>query len=308
MDFKPLIALLQSTVDKFQKSIPKIQDRLLDKLREELASLKLKNGNIQISGENIRKIAEVKSRLLDIILSPEYIEEVKKYVQAFNQITELQNRYFNSVSANYSQPEFTDALKRQAIESAVDNLTERGIQANVITGIEDILRKNITTGGSYADLQRGLENHLINNEAGEGALMKYTRQMTTDAVNQYSAQYSKLVSSDLGLEWFIYAGSNIETTRPFCIAMTKKRYVHVSEFPALLRGDFDEFREADGKLNKKTGLPEGMLPDTTVSNLQINRGGFNCGHQLRPVSQSAVPGDKVAAVMATNEYKAWKRG
>lgn len=306
-DFKPLIALLQKTVDDFNSSIPGIQDRLLDKLREELTALKLKQGDIQINAENIRKIAVIKSRLLDIILSPEYVEQVKQYVQAFNQITALQNRYFESVSDGFAPPDFTDALKQQAIESAVDNLTERGIQANVIAGIEDILRKNITGGGSYVDLQKSLENHLTNNEVGEGALQKYTRQMTVDAVNQYSAQYSQIVSSDLGLEWFIYAGSNIETTRPLCIALTKKRHIHVSEFPAILSGDFEEFRQADGKLNSKTGLPEGMLPDTTPSNFQINRGGWNCQHQLRPVSESAVPADKVAAVKATNEYRVWTR-
>jgi len=293
-DFKALIALLQSTVDNFQQVIPGIQDALLDRLREELSALKLNGKTIAISTANVKKIAEIKSKLLGIVLSDEYKAAVKDYVAAFTEINRLQNSYFNTIAKKYSPPKVTAAIQKQAVLSVLEQLTERGIETNVLGGIEDILRKNITTGGSYAEMQRALENNITNNTAGEGTLSKYTKQMTTDALNQYSAQYSQIVSSDLGLDWFVYAGSNLETTRPFCLACTKKRYIHRSEFPALLRGDFPEFEAFDGKLYK--GLPAGMIPDTTPANLPINRGGYQCGHQLRPVSESAVPADVRALI------------
>ncbi|MBK7885129.1 MAG: hypothetical protein IPJ81_16090 [Chitinophagaceae bacterium] len=141
-----------------------------------------------------------------------------------------------------------------------------------------------------------MQNYLIDNETGEGQLQKYTKQITTDALNQYSGQYTQIVSSDLDFEWFRYSGSNIETTRPFCLACTKKKFIHISEIPQLLKGNFPEFREFDGVINEKTGLPAGLIAGTDVSNFMINRGGYNCAHQLRPVSEDLVPKEYLAKI------------
>jgi hypothetical protein len=306
-DFKKLIELIEKTVDDFNRSIPGIQQNVLDNIRTEMASLQIKNGNIVLSVKNVRKIAEIKSKLQALILTPEYIESVKSYVSAFNLITQLQNQYFNTVVETFTPPEFTNEVKNQAIESAVEDLTDRGIGANVITAVEEILRQNITSGGSYSDLQKTLENLLTDNENGEGRLTRYAKQITTDAINQFSGQYTQIISNDLGFEWYRYSGSNIQTTRPFCLACTKKRWIHISEFPALIAGDFTftEFEEFDGKLYK--GKPAGMYEDTTPSNFVTKRGGHNCGHQLRPVSTNLVPMEDQARVYATAEYKAWAR-
>lgn len=304
-DFKPLIELLQNVVDDFNKRIPGIQQQLLDSIRLELTTLELKNGNIVLSAANVRKIADIKSRMQSIVLNSDYIQGVKDYVGAFNTITNLQNQYFNAVVDNFTPPTFANDIKKQAVESVVDNLTERGIGANVIAGIEDILRKNITSGGSYTSLQKVLEDNLTNNDTGDGSLFRYTKQITTDAINQFSGEYTQLISNDLGFEWWRYAGSNLATSRAFCLACTKKKWLHASELPSIIIGDFPEFDEFDGKLYK--GLPEGMYPDTTPDNFMVNRGGYNCGHQLRPVSENLVPIEVRNAVYATAAYQSWAR-
>lgn len=302
-DFKRLIELLQNTVETFNQRIPGIQQSMLDSIRTELASLELKNGNIAISARNVRKIAEIKTKLNGIILNADYVKGVKQYAKAFNEVTNLQNQYFNSLAKNFSPPALTNELKKQAITSAVDKLTENGIQANVIRGVEDILRQNITSGGSYSTLQQTLENYLTENKTGEGRLQKYSKQITTDAINQYSGEYTQLVSNDLGFEWYRWSGSNIETTRTLCLALTEKRWVHISEFPAIIAGDFPEFAEQEGKLYK--GKPAGMYEDTTADNLTIKRGGYNCGHQMRPVSEDMVPIEVRRTAYASAAYKQW---
>jgi hypothetical protein len=260
---------------------------MLDRVREELTQLSVKRGSIEASAENLRRLAAIRSRLMGVLLSPEYIASVRQYLAAFDEITRLQNAYFRGINERFRPPEIAAELRSQALQMTAENLTERGMGANVIKAVESMLSRAITSGGSIADLQNALTESLTTTANGDGLLERYTKQITTDAINQYSAQYTQLISSDLGLEWFVYAGSNLKTTRPFCLAMTEKRYVHISEFPALLRGDFPEFDAHGGRLYK--GLPEGMYPDTTPENLQVNRGGYNCGHQLRPVSAAMVP-------------------
>jgi hypothetical protein len=302
-DFKPLIEAIEKALKRFDDRIPSIQNDMVDRLRVELKDLDLKSGKLLVNTKNIVKIAAIKSKLQGIILTPEYEKAVKELITTFAEITKLQNSYFSEISDEFSVPKFGAQLQKQAVKSLVEKLTERGMEANVTSGVEDLLRKNITSGGSYSEMQSHLENYLVNNSNGDGRLQLYTRQITTDSLNQYSAQYTQIVASDLGYEWFRYSGSNIQTTRPFCLACTDKKWIHISEFPALLKGEFPEFEEHDGKLYK--GLPSGMYPDTTVSNFQINRGGYNCGHQLRPVHESQVPMEVKTRVWATPEYEIW---
>jgi hypothetical protein len=134
-----------------------------------------------------------------------------------------------------------------------------------------------------------LREYLTTTKAGDGALERYAKQITTDALNQYSAQYLQVVSNDLGLQWYRYTGAEIETSRPFCKACLDKQYIHQSEIPDLLAGKFPEFKKEGGEINSKTKLPQGMIAGTNPENFHIYRGGWNCGHQLVPVSEDRVP-------------------
>lgn len=183
--------------------------------------------------------------------------------------------------------------------------------------IADILRTNITTGGSYSALNDQLREALVNTKT-DGLLLKYTKQITTDSINQYSAQYTQTVSNDLGFEFFAYQGTDIMTSRPFCQAMVEhNRYFHISQVPNLLKGLDAQGNKLEYKDNKtdetkkvelyaRTGLPHGFIPGTNVANFFVNRAGFNCMHQTRPVSESLVPLNVREIIYATPQYKAWK--
>lgn len=304
-DYKALIQLIQDKVTAFNKDIPGIQESVYQELQQLLKDLETTRGGVKPSVDNLRVITKIKSKLLEIILSKDYVNSVQDYVRGFQAVTDMQHAYFVGIDSKFKPLQLTKEIQKQSIQSVVSALTESGIEANVLAGIDNILRTNITTGGSYSDLTEQLRNYVTSSGGNDGIIQRYAGQITTDALNQYAAQNTQLISNDLGLEWFVYAGSNIETSRPFCLACTQKRFIHISEFPALLDGEFPEFKEFDGKLYK--GLPAGMYLDTTVSNFPIRRGGYNCGHQLRPITDMTVPEDKKRTVYSSNAYKTWAR-
>ena len=80
----------------------------------------------------------------------------------------------------------------------------------------------------------------------------------------------------------------METTRPFCEHLTKKDggYFHVNEIPGFLKGIIGT---ETVPIYKKYNLPQGMNEYTNASNFLILRGGYNCGHQIFPVSKASVP-------------------
>lgn len=309
-DFKDILKKIDSAIRKFNKAVPSIQKNMLENVLEELRKLDLKDGRIKPTVQNIRLTASIKNKLQRLILTDDYVKEVKDFAKAFNDVTKLQNEYWKSVEKSFTPKTLLKEIKTQAISDTIQKLTEAGIGVNITDKITDILRQNITSGGSYRKLETQLRESLTDTQKSDGSLTKYTKQITTDSINQYNAQYTQIVSNDLGFEWFAYQGSDIVTTRPFCDAMTDFRYFHITEVPRLLRAE-DLYYMKDGKRTKvpiydKTGLPHGMIDGTNPENFFVRRGGYNCGHQIRPVSESLVPEDIKQRVFATVEYKRFK--
>lgn len=286
---KDIVKTIGISVDSFNSSIPKVQRDILAEVELLVKKLDLKNDSIQATAKNLRIIGELKNKINKILRSPEYRGLVKEFTKTFSEVSKLQNEYFRSLSKEFKPNKLLNELQVQSINSTLNSLFEAGVEVNIGSKIVDILRQNITTGAKYSDMVSRLREYLDTTKAGEGALQRYAKQITTDALNQYSAQYMQVVSSDLGLEWYRYTGAEIETSRPFCKACLDKKYIHVSEIPDLLKGDFPEFKKENGRINPKTKLPEGMVAGTNPDNFHIYRGGWNCGHQLVPIPDVNIP-------------------
>lgn len=281
-----LLSTISNATAGFQSAIDPIQQNIYKDVQMLVKDLDLKGDKIANTVKNVKAIGALKKKIEKIILSKEYISNVKDYVKAFDQVSTLQNAYFNDLSSTAGPAELLNAVKKQSIDQAVTSLTESGISANVTEGIQGILKRNITGSGSYTDLVDQMRNYILTNESGIGALERYSKQITTDALNQFSAQYSQTLSADLQNNWFIYVGSNKETTREFCRLLTAKKWIHKSEIPDIVNGIIDGKKVS---ISPKTGVWNGGIPGTNSNNFQVNRGGYGCDHQLLPVNDIFVP-------------------
>lgn len=311
--YSDILKAIEKAVKRFNKIIPNAQKDMLAAIQEDLRGLDLDGGKIKATVKNISIVARISRRMQSIIVTDEYKAEVKQYMKVFNEVTALQNEYWRAIESSYNPPKVLREIRKLTITDTVSKLMEAGIGANVGDRIADLLKANITTGGSYKELSKMLTEQLTDTESSPGTLSRYAKQITTDAVHQYNRTYTQTVSSDLGFEWYYYANSEIETSRPFCQSMVEERnYFHISEVPNLLKArDMYYTDNKDGKrkpvpIYKKTNLPHGMIPGTNPENFFIYLGGYNCGHQPNPVSEGLVPADVVARVKATPEYKRWK--
>jgi hypothetical protein len=282
--------LADSSVKDINKSIPDIQKQMMDEIEGMLRKLDYDGShNLRRTVGNMKTVANINNKLRRIILSGKYEKSVVEYLKSFNALTALQNQYVRQTIKDFKIKPVLAQLKDQSVNLTIEALTEQGLDSNVISPIRKALQTNITTGGKYQQILQQVREAVLTTPAGEGSLERYVKQITTDSLNQYSRNYLQLATSGSDLKWYQYTGSNIKTTRCFCFAMTKKRFFHASEIPALLKGDFDEFDEMDCPINSKTDLPDGMIPGTNESNFLINLGGYNCGHRAIPVLDIVVP-------------------
>jgi hypothetical protein len=281
-----LLKVIDSRISDFNGAIPDIQKQMYQKVQTLLKDLQLSGDKVANTIENIKKIGALKYEIERIVLSPKYVKSVGEFAKAFEVVSQLQNQFFSSQIKDFKPNPVLKAVKKETVNSTVVSLTEAGVSSKVTEGIQGILRKSITTGGNYSDLLDQMRTFITTDEKGLGALEKHTRQITTDSLNQYSANYNQIVSSDLGFKWRMYVGSNITTTRDWCDAMTELKYYHIKDVPELLKGHVGNHTV---KINPKTGLWYGAIAGTNAQNLETNRGGWSCSHQIYGVSEAMIP-------------------
>ena len=219
-----LESLIEKRINGFTDAMPTVQRQAYAEVLELASGLeKYKDGTIKVSASNIRLIAKIKQRLLEVMVDGKYERELKKLVSTYEDITKLQNAYFALTVADYTVPAVLAELQKQSIDITIESLGRAGIEVNVINPVRDILTKNITTGGKVSQFTEEVRAYLLNDTETEGRLVKYAKQITTDALNQYSRNYNKVVSDDLGYVFWRYSGSLKETSREFCVKMIEAK-------------------------------------------------------------------------------------
>jgi len=290
---------ISAAVAGFDGSIPDIQRNILNDVELMLKELDLVSGRIAPSLANLKKVARMQGKLERIVLEdPRYAKELGSYMDTFGKISDLNAGYFQSIESKFKGSSILREIQKQSMSSTLESLTGAGISANVMDPVYDLIRQNVTTGTKFTDLTKSLRDYIQGQGSTLGGLDRYVKQITTDALNQYSAQYMEHTAADLGLEWAQYAGVRIETSRKFCIGMLRKKHYHKIEIPNLIKGNFPQFKAAGGSIYQNTGLPHGMVKGTNRENFQIYRGGYNCHHQPIPISESSVPEKTRRAVYA----------
>lgn len=289
-----LLGLIEGHINGFNESIPKHQKDIYAKVAEMLKGLSLKNGRVDVNAiENYKLIPKILKEIEGFMLDPAYQKSVAEFIKAFEAVSTVHNNYFSLLVKDFKPTKVLEEVRKQSIDATINSLTEAGVNEYIGKKAGELLRTSITSGMKYSDMVDSLRSFIVGDSGADGSLARYAKQITTDALNQYSAQYSATLSQDLGLEWGMYVGSNLTTTRPFCEHLTKKRYIHKSELDTVLNVAIDGVKICSKEIPcaKTTGLPSGMIPGTNPDNFIINRGGYNCGHQFIWVTESMVPLD-----------------
>lgn len=282
-----LLKVIDDAVNNFNDQIPAIERQAMDRILVLSKELEVKNGTITNSAANLKKIGQLRSVLESAIINEKLASALQKFVDSFNVVAEIHRRYFGAMDPR-KPDEILKELQLQAKAAVINKLTGE-IDIRLIPAVEEILRTSITSGGTYQSLLRIMQDFILGTSGLDGSYAKLSNlavTITIDSLNTFSAQYSKQLTDSLNLQWRMYVGSNLTTTREWCEWMTKKKYVHVREYPEILKG---HILDHEVKIREKTKLWDGAKEGTNAANIEINRGGWKCGHQFLAVPEASVP-------------------
>lgn len=285
-DIEKIQSIIDNASDKFSSKLSVTEKGLLNEVLTLTQQLNVSNGRIASTVENLKLVNKIKAKLNQVVLNKDYLKDVSNLVKTFDDISSAQMQYFSSLTDKLPATDKYKLMQSMAVDNTITSLTKAGIESNVTGKLADMLLKSVTSGGMYSDLVGSMTEFLTETEKSPGALTRYAKTYVDTTLNQFAGQNNKLMTADLGLEWFQYVGSNIKTTREFCEHLTAKEYVHISEIPEIVKGHIDGHA---CEIYEKTGLPYGMIEGTNQYNFEINRGGWGCRHALNPISSISVP-------------------
>lgn len=252
---------------RMDEALPRVFSKLSDQVIDLASDLSL---DPKDRAKSIKELIKLKKDIANtIVTNAPYQLQVAEVIKGFEMLAELSNEYITIAIGDFKpKKELYKAILEANIATTKDALLGAGIRENFGTAIQEVLKDNIAGIGSRSELNKTLRKFIEGSPQDAPFLNRYIKQTTNDAVMTFNSEYIQTIAEDLDVEHYYYQGTLIADSRPFCVSRAG-RYFTTDEVKAWpnLKGW------------------QGRMAGTNSSTIFIYRGGYNCRHQLWPVSK-----------------------
>tara|TARA_R110002096_G_scaffold27031_5_gene83096 strand:+ start:198 stop:1070 length:873 start_codon:yes stop_codon:yes gene_type:complete len=226
-----------------------------------MPSLQIKNNKLVNSSVNLRKINKA-SGLKSFMHNVIDLAMFEYYDKQFNAINKVGTKYYTEFAP--SESTVKGIINRGKIST--DGFTDELFDNNqIVKQLQDTVRKNIITETSTVDVTQLLTEQIKGKNDKFGVIKSYHYQNGYDKMQNYSRQLDTEFSKALKLNYAIYAGGEIQTTRDFCESRNGNVYN----------------RETILSWNNTPATWAGRKPQNDIL---IDMGGYNCRHDFDWIS------------------------
>ena len=252
---------------RMDEALPRVFAKLSDQVIDLASDLSL---DPKDRAKSLKELIKLKKDIANtIITNAPYQLQVAEVIKGFEMLAELSNEYITLAIGDFKPKKaLYEAILEANIATTKDALLGAGIRENFGTAIQEVLKDNIAGVGSRSELNKTLRKFIEGSPQDAPFLNRYIKQTTNDSVMTFNAEYIQTIAEDLDVEYYYYQGTLIADSRPFCVSRAG-RYFTTDEVKAWpnLKGW------------------QGRMAGTNSSTIFIYRGGYNCRHQLWPVSK-----------------------
>lgn len=270
---------LESVPNAFLSSMEKIQRTKFKDVVSLLDMLDYEGGSLVVSEANLLRVEALVDEIKGVLTGAEFEKALGGLMGEFEQQAVLNYAYFETVDSAFAIPQISSAIVKERQAATIASLLDSTNQY-LSNPTREAIASSIQSGGSRQDLIDTLRLLVQGDKDVDGRLLRSTRLIVSDAFALNDAAVTESISENLGLEWYLYTGGLIDSTRPFCKARNGK-YYHKTE------------------VEKWANLKwQGKMPNTDKKTIFLTRGGYNCQHSLLPVSEEVVPPEVVNRVFS----------
>lgn len=270
---------LESVPNAFLSSMEKIQRTKFKDVVALLDLLDYEGGSLVVSEANLLRVEALVDEIKGVLTGAEFEKALGGLMGEFEQQAVLNYAYFETVDSAFAIPQISSAIVKERQAATIASLLDSTNQY-LSNPTREAIASSIQSGGSRQDLIDTLRLLVQGDKDVDGRLLRSTRLIVSDAFALNDAAVTESISENLGLEWYLYTGGLIDSTRPFCKARNGK-YFHKTE------------------VEKWANLKwQGKMPNTDKKTIFLTRGGYNCQHSLLPVSEEVVPPEVVNRVFS----------
>lgn len=259
--------LVDAIISEMEKAVGKSQDELRSVVEDFVDGLeKDEAGNIKNTLGNKRKIA-----LLDKVYN-QYVEQsgvkvVETIVKGVSDVLNFNGRYFGVFTTKAQlgkiMAETRDTIGDWLGITKRGGLVENGYLNRLLTDqtikntVRDSVFKSVISQKGFFEVKKDLRNYIAGNKDKAGALQQYYRNFVYDTFSQVDRTQAKIFADKLGMEYAIYEGGIIKTSRKFC-------------------------RDRNGKVFTKEEIEKFDPPEAKPPNYNpiTDLGGYGCRHHL----------------------------
>lgn len=272
--------LIIAANQEYAKVIGAVERQLWKRMSTTLHKLQISDaGYILQNNENRAIIQQVQAQFDATVKNKVFEGALQEYVNKIPQLDALNATYFTNMMGKFVENRlFLGNIRKDTIATLESLILREGLTVNIERPLIGVVTKGINAGASFEGVREEVRQLCLGDQQNGGALQRYVTQITRDALFNYSRAYQQAASTDMGLEWFVWSGGLIKTSRPFCVARAEK-YYHKQEIESWAAEDW-------------TGKHKG----TTEASIFVYAGGYNCAHTIIPVHETLVPAADKARV------------
>jgi hypothetical protein len=293
---KKKLALYESIPEKLATQAERAQRASWEKVLPLIEEMDTDaNGNITQTEDNIRRIGIIAEELNKSLAGGEYRDAVQDFLGSIDDSVNLTNEIAQEFERGFEPTNAQRQLVQISKQNAITSFFGSGLRDRVTQPFIEQLTANIAARAPLREAVKALKMQVVGDANLDGKLLSNVKSVAYTAQAVADRSYSAAVNEDLGIEWFRYAGGDIPTTRPFC-DHRKGQIFHKKEIEAWGRGD-----NSAGINDIREGTWAGRIDGTDEKTIFTFVGGWNCRHNLVPVTERRVP-DEVKARARAEGY------
>ena len=268
----PTVTKLRKIANKKRRQIETSEKRLrstLKRLQFKLNAFMIKEIIPQLETDadgNIRKTTNNKVRLeatnrLRTLVNRDVQKELRELFNTeYKKIKNSTDRYFKEFNPTRKQQIAINKINRRLIATFKKRMIAN-IKIN--TMISSLLAQNIKDGANVKDLRKDMTDFITGRDRLGVLEHEFWEKDGLEQFQVHARSLSQAYSKRLQLDWAIYAGGEIKTTREFCDERNGKVYS---------RSEISSWQDEDWQGKKKN------------HNIFIDVGGYNCRHEYDWIS------------------------